>query len=161
MIIGDFTNFQIDIGLLSPRIVEALTYIRSITFEDMEDGVYPAYEEGMYMVVKRIETTPFAEVKAEKHQQYIDIHYMISGVEKIGFARETGDNTSIVVTPHVEDHTFFDEVEHEIELVLNPGQFAIFAPSDIHRPWCLANESSYVRKALLKVPLPKKLCEFN
>jgi len=60
-----------------------------------------------------------------------------------------------VVTPSVEDHTFFNVVEQEMELVLNPGQYAIFSPSDIHRPWCSVNGSGFVRKALLKVPVSK------
>lgn len=150
---GDFRRWSEDKFLLSDRFLEHLDYLYSLSFEHMEDGVYPVKEDGTYLVVKQTVTTPFVEVRPERHQRYVDIHYILAGTETIGFARDSGGNQSVEVIPAVEDHTFFDTVEQEMELVLYPGQFAIFLPSDIHRPWCKANETDFVRKALLKVPL--------
>ncbi|MDF2646523.1 MAG: uncharacterized protein K0Q73_2328 [Paenibacillus sp.] len=153
LIVGDFRRWSEDKLLLSNRFVEHLDYLYSLSFEYMEDGVYPVKEDGTYLVVKQTATTPFAEVRPERHQRYVDIHYILAGAETIGFARDSGENQSVEVIPAVEDHTFFDSVEQEMALVLYPGQYAIFLPSDIHRPWCKANETDFVRKALLKVPL--------
>jgi YhcH/YjgK/YiaL family protein len=156
VIIGDFnTGWDADKRLLSPKLAEALDYLGSLSFGQMEDGEYPVGEDGAYLIVKTAETYPFNEMRPEHHERYIDIHYMISGTEKIGFARNTGRNKAVTVSRPVEDHTFFDFVEQEAELILYPGQYAVFAPSDIHRPWCRAEAEGtrFVRKALLKVPV--------
>jgi biofilm protein TabA len=82
----------------------------------------------------------------------IDIHYIIAGAEKYGFARANKNNVP-VNEPVIEDHTFFAAAEQEAEFTMFPGQFAIFLPADVHRPWCKAVESPTVRKALLKLPV--------
>ncbi|MCR8631334.1 YhcH/YjgK/YiaL family protein [Paenibacillus radicis (ex Xue et al. 2023)] len=153
MLIGDFKRWESDQYLLSTKLVEVLDYLRSLSFEQVDDGVYPVGEDGIYLIVKTAETFPFEEMRPEHHERYIDIHYMISGTEKIGFARANESNRPVEVVPLVEDHTFFDSVEQEIELLLYPGQYAVFMPSDLHRPWCSAYGTRSVRKALLKVPV--------
>lgn len=157
LIVGDFRRWSEDKLLLSDRLVEQLDYLYSLSFEHMGDGVYPVKEDGTYLIVKQTPTIAFAEVRPERHQRYVDIHYILAGSESIGFARDSGGNKSVDVIPAVEDHTFFDSVEQEMELVLYPGQYAIFLPSDIHRPWCKTKETDFVRKALLKVPIKEQI----
>ena len=153
MMIGDFGNWQADKCILSSALVEKLEYLRLTSFEHMEDGVYPVSGDGTYLILQKRELQSFDEVKPEHHMEYVDIHFMISGVEKIGFARDSGRNKAVPVIPAADDHTFFDSVEFEMELVLFPGQYAVLLPSDIHRPWCRADVTTSVRKALLKVPV--------
>jgi biofilm protein TabA len=153
MILGDFLNWEEDKRALSPILGEALEIIRSKSFGDVEDGVYPINEDGTRLIVKEVVTTPFEELPPEKHELFIDIHYIIAGAEKYGFARESKNNITKDVTPAIEDHTFFAFAEREAEFTLYPGQFVIFLPADVHRPWCKAEESPTVRKALLKLPV--------
>jgi YhcH/YjgK/YiaL family protein len=153
MLIGDFNRWESELCLLSPKLVEALDSLRSLSLDQLEDGVYPMGEDGTYLIFKTAETFPFEDMRPEHHERYIDIHYMIAGVEKIGFARANESNTPVEVFPPVEDHTFFNSVTQELELLLYPGQYAVFMPSDIHRPWCRAHGTRFVRKALLKVPV--------
>ena len=153
MITGDFRKWEVDQCAFSPVLVEALEYLRTAPFDQIEDGVYPLNETGTYLVLKEVVTSSFVEVRPEKHHRYIDIHYLITGMEKIGFARDHEKNKPVNVSPDVEDHTFFDFVEQEKELILYPGQFVVFMPSDVHRPWCMAHEERIVRKALIKLPV--------
>jgi biofilm protein TabA len=152
-ILGDFLNWEEDKRALSPVLVEALEIIRSKSFEDVEEGVYPIDKDGTRLIVKEVLTTPFEELPPEKHELFIDIHYIITGAEKYGFARESKNNIPKNVIPAIEDHTFFVSAEQEAELTMYPGQFIIFLPTDVHRPWCKAAESPTVRKALLKFPV--------
>ncbi|CAH1200239.1 hypothetical protein PAECIP111891_01586 [Paenibacillus allorhizoplanae] len=153
MILGDFRKWSEDKWLYAERLAQHLDYLSTCTFDDIEDGVYPVGEDGTYLVVKTTATLPFAEALPERHQRYMDIHYILAGSETIGFARDCERNQPVEVSPAIDDHTFFDGAENEMELTLCPGQFAIFMPSDIHRPWCRDTKSDYVRKALLKVPV--------
>ncbi|WP_419871885.1 YhcH/YjgK/YiaL family protein [Candidatus Pristimantibacillus sp. PTI5] len=153
MMIGDFSNWQTEKRVISSALAEKLEYLRLTPFEQMEDGVYPALDDGTYLIIQHKELQPYHEVMPEQHRSYVDIHFMISGMEKMGFARDCGRNKAVAVTPEVDDHTFFEAVEAETELVLFPGQYIVLLPSDIHRPWCRADGMHKVRKALLKVPV--------
>jgi biofilm protein TabA len=133
VILGDFRKWSEDKWLYAERLAQHMDYLSTRTFDEIEDGVLP-----------------------ERHQRYMDIHYILAGSETIGFARECEKNQSLEVTPVIDDHIFFQAVEHEMALTLYPGQYAIFLPDDIHRPWCTGTETNYVRKALLKVPVPEK-----
>jgi biofilm protein TabA len=156
MVIGDFNRWEEERRMYAPALADALELLRSMSFEDMEEGCYsiPQVGDGAQLIVKRVETMPFDEVRPEKHERFIDIHYLLSGTEKIGFARGSPKDRMCYGPPLMEDHTFYEHVEQEMEWVLFPGQFAIFLPSDVHRPWCIANpEMREVRKALLKLPV--------
>jgi biofilm protein TabA len=156
VILGDFRKWSEDKWLYAERLAQHMDYLSTRTFDEIEDGVYPVGEDGTYLVVKTTDTIPFSEALPERHQRYMDIHYILAGSETIGFARECEKNQSLEVTPVIDDHIFFQAVEHEMALTLYPGQYAIFLPDDIHRPWCTGTETNYVRKALLKVPVPEK-----
>ncbi|CAN7231921.1 YhcH/YjgK/YiaL family protein [Paenibacillus sp. LjRoot153] len=153
MIIGDFRKWPEEKWLCSERLAQHLDYLYTCSFDKIEDGVYPVGEDGTYLVVKTTATIPFSEALPERHQRYMDIHYILAGSETIGVARDCEKNQPVEVSPAIDDHTFFNAVEHEMVLTLYPGQYAIFLPLDVHRPWCKSNEADYVRKALLKVPI--------
>ncbi|MBP1966611.1 YhcH/YjgK/YiaL family protein [Paenibacillus aceris] len=153
MIVGDFHKWPEERWLFSERLAQHLDYLYACSFEAIEDGVYPVGEDGTYLVVKRTATMPFAEALPERHQRYLDIHYIVAGSETFGFARDHEKNQPVEVIPAMDDHIFFHTVEHEMALKLYPGQYVIFLPSDIHRPWCKSDETDFVRKALLKVPI--------
>lgn len=156
MILGDFRKWSEEKWLFSEQLAQHLDYLYKCSFDEIEDGVYPVGEDGTYLVVKTTATVPFSEALPERHQRYMDIHYIIVGSETIGFARDCEKNQPVEVNPTIDDHTFFHAVENEMHLTLYPGQFAIFVPLDMHRPWCKGPETEYVRKALLKVPIPQK-----
>ena len=42
-------------------------------------------------------------------------------------------------------------MENESTLTMTPGSFAVFFPSDVHRPGCLLDQSATVRKVVIKV----------
>lgn len=158
MVIGDFNSWEEERGMYAPALAEALELLRGMSFEDMEDGTYPIPEagEGAQLIVKHVVTMPYDEVRPEKHERFIDIHYLLSGTEKIGFARRSAKDRRWHGPPFMEDHMFYEHVEQEMDLVLYPGQFAVFLPSDVHRPWCTAYpEKREVRKALLKLPVSR------
>lgn len=97
-----------------------------------------------YVKCKGIEKS---KAKLEAHKKYIDLHYLISGYEQIGWKpieeckkieSEYDDNKDIIF--------FADEIEQL--LTLKPGCFAIFFPEDAHAPLISENE---VLKIIIKI----------
>ena len=83
-----------------------------------------------------------AEAKLENHHRYIDIHYVIEGVEKIVVSSRND----------LERITEFSE-ENDCELFAIPqaGDFLVVYPGESHAPMIAANgEIATVRKVVVK-----------
>ncbi|GGD51911.1 hypothetical protein GCM10010911_06860 [Paenibacillus nasutitermitis] len=75
---------------------------------------------------------------------------MISGEETMGFARHS-ERLCVSTDLSDQDAYLFDELENETFLHLQPGQFVVFLPHDVHRPGCATGEPGPVRKAIVKI----------
>jgi hypothetical protein len=62
LIVGDFRKWPEDTWLFSEQLAGHLDYLYALSFENIEDGVYPVKEDG----TKKTSTTPFAEMRPER-----------------------------------------------------------------------------------------------
>ena len=51
------------------------------------------------------------------------------------------------------DIIFYHGAENESEITMAPGSYAIFFPQDVHRPACIKNKATPIRKVVVKVAL--------
>ena len=151
MIFGNIGDWNSEKIVFSPAIKKAMDYIKKTDFSKLSDGKYPIDGENMFAVVFEYKTTPKSENKAEVHKKYIDFQYIISGEEIIGIGKHNPENE--IVEPFIEekDYSLFKKLKNESELVMTPGTYAVFFPSDIHRPNCNLNKETTVRKAVVKI----------
>jgi YhcH/YjgK/YiaL family protein len=49
------------------------------------------------------------------------------------------------------DALFFKTMKDEIDLILTPGMYAVFFPTDVHRPGCIHRTAALVRKVVVKI----------
>ena len=132
-------------------IQKALDWIRSNDIAAMKPGTYEISGHDMYAMIQEITTQPVKERRAERHDLYLDIQYIVSGVERMGYVPCTGNET-VTDNPDGKDVMFYDGLEHEDFVDVQAGSFCIFFSNDIHRPGCAADEKgSSVRKVVLKI----------
>lgn len=131
-------------------IEKALDYLRSHDFTKMEPGVYEIQGKDIYAQVFDAETKPAEEQRPEVHEKYIDVQFLASGRERLGFTWDTGEYE---VDEHSDerDITFYKSVEAEGFIESRPGCVSIFFPEDVHRPACRSGECKSVRKVVIKV----------
>jgi biofilm protein TabA len=88
----------------------------------------------------------------ECHKRFIDIHVMISGIERIGFCSKAACRAG-----SYEEEKDFQKLEGAVDwLTLRPGYFALFFPDDGHMPKITCSEwSGTVKKLVVKVPVVK------
>jgi len=133
---------------LGERIAKALQYLANTDFKNVEPGTYEIDGENIFAIVQLYNTKPSSITKWESHKKYIDIQYMVSGKEKMGF---TDSKKVIVMQPY---HPGNDVAFHKGEgnfLIADEGQFAIFFPTDIHMPQLALNIPHEVKKVVIKV----------
>jgi YhcH/YjgK/YiaL family protein len=133
---------------LGERIEKALHYLSTTDFTNVEPGTYEIDGENIFAIVQEYNTKPSSSAKWEAHKKYIDIQYMVSGKEKMGFT----DSQKVIVLQ--EYHQGNDIILYKGEgnfLIADEGHFAIFFPSDIHMPQLALNIPKEVKKVVVKV----------
>ena len=149
MIIDKIENIDF-YSKISESIAKALTFLKNTNFIAQQDGKYHIEGNDLFYIVQRYQTKPLTEGKFEAHKKYIDIQYIVSGKELIGY---TLLNNLEIIEPYNEqtDCAFYKAPEKITTLLLNPGNFAIFFPHDAHLPCRQLNTPADVLKVVVKV----------
>ena len=153
MIFGSIQNLEEDSNTLTKALLTGLEYIRDTDLAGRPAGRYEIDGSDMFALVQDNITAPKDERKAETHRKYIDIQYVHSGSEIIGYGLANPENEVSDDQLEQKDAIFYKSVRDEMELILTSGMYAILFPSDVHRPGCIYKASAAVRKVVVKVAL--------
>ena len=153
MIFGNVHNMNDMLPALPLPIQTALRHLQSTDFGALPAGNYDLQGKDIYVQVIDMFTKDFADTHPEVHRQYIDVQFLWQGVEQIGVANDTGNNQIAEDLLASRDLLFYSGMENETTLNMLPGNFAVFFPSDVHRPGCQVNGPAAIRKIVIKVRL--------
>jgi YhcH/YjgK/YiaL family protein len=137
---------------LGPGIARAMEYLQGHDLSGIQAGKYEIDGQNVFATVQRYQPKPLDSAVWESHLRYIDVQYVVSGVERMG-------HRSLLAKPKVvkpyDPQTDLVFYESGIDLlVFHPGEFAIFTPQDVHAPGlCMdaAGPQSEVLKIVVKV----------
>ncbi len=133
---------------LGERITKGLKYLMETDFNTVEPGTYEIDGENCYAIVQQYNTKPASSAKWESHKKYIDIQYLVSGKEKVGFT----DSKKVIVIQEYQPNN--DIVLYKGEgnfIIAEEGHFGIYFPHDIHMPQLALNIPREVKKVVVKV----------
>jgi biofilm protein TabA len=101
----------------------------------------------LYVLVQEYETNPPEQGKWEAHRRYIDVQYVASGRERMGFA-----NLSTMQLGEDKSEKDFQGLSGTGNFLdIFSGAFVIFFPEDGHMPCLCVEQPEPVRKVVLKV----------
>ena len=135
-------------GLYEPMhkgLAAAFEFLRREDLADLPTGRRAIIDDLVYVLISREEGRNGGG-RLEAHREYIDVQYVITGDERIGWRAIEGLNPATDYEPARDIQFFHDEPACWLEL--KPGQFAIFLPTDSHAP--LAGRGP-IHKAVVKV----------
>lgn len=151
MICGNISNPN---PLPFPKAVaEALDYLRYTDLGTMTPGEYELHGRKMLVQIIDMQTAPREQQPVESHRRYLDIQYLCSGDELIGFAPDTGSARVRESKIPGRDIIFYEDAPGEGFIHMVPGTYAMFFPHDLHRPGCVNREICAIRKVVVKVDL--------
>ena len=134
---------------LHPGIDAAAAFLKTIT-ADTPCGKYVIDGDAVYAVVQRYKTRPEAELAWEYHEHYWDIQFIFSGNETILWS-ERG-NVPGWSQYNIQNDSAVSRGDYaSVPVCMTPGQFAIFAPQDAHKPKCCTHSTSDVLKVVVKL----------
>jgi biofilm protein TabA len=132
---------------LHPDFATAFDFLRSPSVATLPAGRCEVLEKRVFVIVGKDKGKSRENARLEAHRKYIDIQFVVSGEEWIGWrdlktCRETGLGYS--AEKEIEFYTALPTKWFRVP----PGSFAIFFPDDAHAP--LAGEGP-VHKVVVKV----------
>ncbi|EKS7106991.1 MULTISPECIES: YhcH/YjgK/YiaL family protein [Enterobacter cloacae complex] len=137
-----------------PRAIEkALDFLHTTDFTALAPGVVNIDGRNIFAQVLDLTTQTWDENRPEVHRRYLDIQFLAWGEEKIGVAIDTGNNEISESLLEQRDIIFYHGSENESFIEMTPGTYAIFFPQDVHRPACIKNKVSAIRKIVVKVAI--------
>ncbi len=150
MVFDNLKNCELYFGM-HPRFREAFDFIKKAIADDLPAGKYEIDGKELWASVQEYTSKLEAEAKAEAHKNYIDIQFIVSGIEVIeGFdiARATPKSEY----NDVKDVMFYEDDANAVKGILNTDEYGIFFPNDVHKPgMCLNGNQATVKKIVVKV----------
>ncbi len=132
------------------RYAKAVEWLKSNDLAALENGKYEIDGKNVYANVMSYTTIPWEDAKFEAHENYTDIQYIISGSETMTYAPVDALAVKVPYNPE-KDVVFYDNSNPGLKVVVNAGEFMIFAPQDGHKPKAAAGEPCEVKKVVVKI----------
>jgi biofilm protein TabA len=134
---------------LGLRIERGLKFLAETDLAGLSPGKHELDGKQLFALVSDYTTKPLAESRWEAHRHYLDLQYMVSGVERMGIAPvdylAAGDyqaDRDIVWLSGAGDF-----------LTFGSGQFMVLWPGDAHMPGVEAGVPGPARKVVVKIAI--------
>ncbi len=147
MLISSIKNHK-NILKFFPQLETIFDFIIKNISSQTADGKINITNE-IFATVQTCQPKPKNEQVLEKHKKYIDLQYIISGSDKIGWKFYDKNFKVLKRYNSKKDIAFYSDTPDTF-IHLKKGEFAIFFPEDTHAPLC--GEKS-VKKCIVKIPV--------
>ncbi len=136
---------------LSERLAKGLRFLSATDLTALPKGKHAIDGELVYASVDEYETKPRSEKQGETHELYIDIQCLAKGREWIGVSALTPRLPIADDRRPAQDLIFYERVEAETSVLLQPGEFVVLFPWEVHCPGCQVAGPETVKKIVIKV----------
>jgi biofilm protein TabA len=135
---------------LSPDIAKALNYLEETRFAEAALGRVALAGDRLFALVQDYETQPREQGVWEAHRRYVDVQFVVSGAELIGYAPV---ERLTVTEPYAAAKDLARFAGAGDFLTVEAGTFVILYPHDAHMPGIACREPARVRKVVVKVAI--------
>ena len=126
---------------------ESFAFLGQNGLAELPVGRHEIAGEDIYAQVIKGSAGPVEEAKLEAHRKYIDIQFVVSGIDQMGWkSRNLCLNSERDYDPETDAELFSDTPSARVDV--QPGCFAVFFPEDAHAPGCGKGE---FHKVVVKV----------
>lgn len=151
MIIADLKDFKYYCKD-NDKIERAFKFLLETNLEELETGKHLIEGEDIFALVQVYSTKDRNLCRFESHKRYIDIQFIVSGIEKMSCV-PTHKLTLAEDDLIKNDKALYKDSSQGNDFVVNEGQFVVFYPEDGHKACIEADYSCQVKKIVLKVVL--------
>ncbi|HEY8118134.1 MAG TPA: YhcH/YjgK/YiaL family protein [Methylophilaceae bacterium] len=132
---------------LHTLFLRAFEFLRSTDLVKLAPGRHLIQGERLFAIVEAVPGRSRAEAKLECHRRYIDIQFVLEGVDEMGWKPLADCHQPIDDYSEKNDIQFFDDAP-DSWIATPPGAFCIFFPQDAHAPLV---STGNIHKVVLKI----------
>ena len=132
---------------LHPLFPRAFDYMRNPALHTLAPGKYPIAGDDLFVIIEHASGRTRAEAKLECHRRYIDIQFVLAGIDEMGWKAladchdPAGDYSAEM------DIRFFHDAP-ATWIATPPDHFCIFFSEDTHAPLV---GNGPIKKAIFKI----------
>lgn len=134
-----------------PILKKVEDFVADFNNKKLADGTYEIDGKRVFAMVQSYRTKQQTqEMMFEAHKKYIDLQYVVNGIEKIRWARL--DSVDLVEEKYStgSDIAFY-EGDAMFDFTLTKGAFLLLYPQDAHLPGLSAQKDVNVTKIVFKI----------
>lgn len=134
-----------------PLLEKCAKFIEKFEEEKLPDGAYEIDGERVFANIQTYRTKHQDEnSRFEAHKKYIDVQYIVSGIEKIRWAKLEDVTETEERYSKGQDIAFYSG-DAKFDFVLTKGAFLLLYPQDAHMPGLSDEKDVTVRKIVFKI----------
>jgi YhcH/YjgK/YiaL family protein len=150
MIVADLDTIEHQMPQTS-EFRQAIAFLRRKDLPDLPDGKMAIDGTRVFAILQRYRTALDDAPKFEYHRKYLDVQYVLSGEEIIGWAPAAGMTASFNYDAGQDICYGLMQPGTWSAVRLKAGQLAVLWPEDGHAPRIAAGSPCLVRKIVVKV----------
>ena len=135
---------------IHPELDIALKYVNDEFLSTLGSERVSIKDDDVYVFKVDLQTKPDAETFFENHHDYIDIHVVLDGAERMDIEIPERLN---MYEEHPETDAYFFHGDGGQSVILTPGKFLIAFPEDAHRTCGMLETPQKFVKAVYKIRL--------
>lgn len=136
-----------------PQLKKVAEFIDDFNQNGREDGTYEIDGKHIFAMIQSYRTKAQTyEMMFEAHKKYIDLQYIVSGIEKIRWARLSSVHLVEERYSQGGDIAFY-EGDALFDFTLTKGTFLMLYPQDAHLSGLSADKDVNVRKIVFKIEI--------
>lgn len=132
-----------------PLLYKALCHLEQYAGQSFPQQTEVLIEKKLFCSPVTLISKPESECIYEAHRNYIDVHYIVSGIEKIAIA---DISTLDTITPYSKEKDIeFLSGEADGYYELKPGQFMVCFPNNAHKVAIMKDQPKEIKKIVFKI----------
>lgn len=152
MIMDNLYTSHVDYGQMSVKLDKAFSWLRANDLKSFQPGQKIVIDgDRIHVQVQGYDSLQPHEARFEAHRSYIDIQIVVSGREIIYWAPLASLTEIDTAYNYEKDIVYFKDPQVSVPLTLQEGDYAVFFPTDGHKPRCNVSQSEPVGKIVVKI----------
>ena len=149
MIFGNIQNLR-EYLCMEDGIFECFNYAKENNLSAYDRGCHEIDAKRIFVNIVEYETVKPEDRFWEAHREYLDVHLMLEGTERI--------DLNFIQNMDVKEYAAKDDFlqmdgEKNGSVILKPGDFLVCYPTDAHRTAVAADKQENIKKAIFKVKI--------
>ena len=136
---------------LNPYFPAAFETLSKMAAQPFVAGRHEVDGENIYVIALDYDTHPLEGAKSEAHKKYIDVMWIVSGKEQLGYY-PTAAHKNITMEYNESNDCLLADIEKETTMAqFYAGDVVILFPEDGHAPGLDLDGTQHVQKLIAKV----------